>query len=157
MCIHVGSAHQSSIYIMKYDVWSCSFFIFWMQSSGFYFLFWWLCFGDSFLNVQIDWLWFASVIMGFQWLINSVVVDSEIDDWVSVIGWCICIWWLYCSGDWFWDSMLLMGPVWKFDETWPSYCSIVYHDHPVWKFMKRGPSRILRVGAFSEEIEASCQ
>jgi len=27
------------------------------------------------------------------------LVDSKSDDWVSVIGWCRCSWWLYCNGD----------------------------------------------------------
>jgi len=75
-------------------------------------------------------------------LIDSVMFDSEIDDGasvmseiddlVSMIGWCKCIWWLYFSGDWFRASMLLMGSVWKYDETWPSYCSVVCKEHLVW-------------------------
>jgi len=116
---------------------------------------------------EVQWL-FDSVVLEvqrFQWLTISVILEIddwvlvifEIDDWVSVIGWCKCIWWLYYSGNLFWASMLLMGLVWKFDETWPSYCSNVYQEYPVWKVMKFGPSMILRVGAFSEEVEASCQ
>jgi len=59
-----------------------------------------LCSGDRDLIVQIDWLWFYSELMGFS-------------DW------------LYCSDDWFWASMLLMGPVWKFDEMWPANSLVV--------------------------------
>ena len=105
---------------------------------------------------RFQWL-FDSVHQRFQLLIDSVMIIPEIDDWLSVIGWCRCISWFYCSGDWFWASMLLIGPVWKLDETWPSYGIVVYQEYLVWKFMKRGPWRILRVGAFSEEVEASYQ
>jgi len=116
-CIHVGLAHRSSIYIMKYDIWSCSWFKLLVQSSGFFSVFWWLCSRDSVLNIQIDWLWFSSLMMGYQWFIDLVVVDSEIDDWVSVIDWYRWIWWLYWNCDWFWASMLLMGPILKIYET----------------------------------------
>jgi len=68
----------------------------------------------------------------------------EIDDLVLVIRF----------DGWAW--MLLMGLVQKFDETWPSYCSVVYHEYLVWKFMKGGPWRMLRVGTFNEEVKASC-
>ena len=75
---------------------------------------------------MIDWF---SCVRGSEvfsdWL---SLVDS---DWVSVIGWCRYSWWMYCSGDWFWASMLLMGPVWKLDETWPSDYDVVFQEYPV--------------------------
>ena len=113
-----------------------------------------LCTSYSDLFVPVDWLnlikfeWIVdSVVLKVQWLFYSVVsevqrfqwlivlVIAEIDDWVSAIseidwvGWCKCIWWLYCSGNWFWASMLLMSPVWKLDETWPTYSVVVYQEY----------------------------
>lgn len=48
-----------------------------------------------------------------------------------------------------------MGPVWKFDETQPTSYDVLKQVDPVWKFVKCGPWRMLRVGAFSEEFKAS--
>ena len=140
-----------------------------MQCSGFismYLLQWSVC-SSWFFEFWLRFEWMVDLVVSevkwfFDWVyhrfhIDLVMVDFKSDDWVLVIGWCRCIWWLYCSGDWFWASMLLMGLVWKFDETWPSYCIIVYQEYPMWKFMKHGPWRILRIGAFSEKVEASCQ
>ena len=55
------------------------------------------------------------------------------------------------SGDWFYASMILMGLVLKLDETWPSDYDVVFHEYPVWKFMKRGTWRK------KEKIVAFCR
>lgn len=83
---------------------------------------------------KVQWLFdsVVSEVQRFPWLIVSKIDDwvviSEIDDcvsiipnidWVFMIGWCRYIWWLYCSGDWSWASMLFMGPVKKFIKHGP--------------------------------------
>lgn len=62
-----------------------------------------LCSGDSDLTVQIYWL-----------LIDVVVFNDCI---IAVID--------------FWALMLLLGSIWKFDETWPTYGVIVYQEYQV--------------------------
>ena len=62
----------------------------------------------------------------WQGFSDSVLGDLEIDD---------------ASVDWLCASMILMGLVWKLDETWPSDYDDVFHVYLVWKFMKRGTWR----------------
>ena len=47
-----------------------------------------LCTGYSDLSVPVDWLNFLLSVgwLSFQWLIDSSVIDLEIDDWVIVIS-----------------------------------------------------------------------
>ena len=61
-------------------------------------------------------------VVSWQGFSDSVLGDSEIDG---------------ASVDWLCASMILMGLVWKLDETWPSDYDDVFHEYPVWKFMKR--------------------
>jgi len=44
--------------------------------------------------LKFEWM-FDLVVSEIHGLINSVVVDSKSEDWVSVISWCRCICWLY--------------------------------------------------------------
>jgi len=73
---------HSSVYIMRYDIWSCSWIWLLLQSSIVCSVFWWLCYGQGF-NV-------------------SVLGDLEIDN-VGVVDGCIsmminfvlqCCWWV---------------------------------------------------------------
>ena len=60
-CIQAGLVHPSSVYIERYDIWSCSWIWLLLQSSGFYSVFWWLCFDDRFH-------WFSC------WLIQRLII-----------------------------------------------------------------------------------
>ena len=74
----------------------------------------------------------------FQWLVDADVFDGcivvMILNFNVVDGSSMKIWW---------------------NEAF--MCIVVYQEHLAWKFMKRGPWKILRVGAFSEEDKYSCQ
>ena len=54
-------------------------------------------------------VWFSCV--KYSWVVSEwlSLVDKESN----------------CSGDWFWDLILVMGRVWKLDETWPSDYDVI--------------------------------
>ena len=108
--MHTSSTHWSSVYLIKYALATsgccCS-----VLGSGYYFLvtlFWWQHSEWSY------WLWFKYGLL--RWLIDSVVVDSESDDWASVIGWYRCIWWLNFSYDVIDGSSLKIYETWSLEE-----------------------------------------
>jgi len=81
------------------------------------------------LNIVVEFnVLLCVLVTTFCWqgFSDSVLGDSEIDD---------------ASIDWLCASMILMVPIWKLDEMWPSNYDVVFHEYPVWKFMKCGTWR----------------
>jgi len=108
--MYAGLIHCCSIYIMKYDVWSCSWVWLLLQSSVVCSVFWWLCCWQGFsvsviqrlmmlvLSFVLQWYWWVqyenwmkhglqTIVLCFRSIQSENVWNVVPGGWKEIVGW----------------------------------------------------------------------